>query len=55
MAVDALARLMVVCCMTHTPPMGSGQALLSRLLAVMVGCAKVGGWVGVWLWVQVLV
>lgn len=41
MAVDSLARLVVVCCVTHSP-LSSSQALLSRLLAVMVGCAKVG-------------
>ncbi|KAF5831048.1 CCR4-Not complex component, Not1-domain-containing protein [Dunaliella salina] len=39
MAVDALARLLV-CCVTQAS--ASGQALLSRLLAVVVGCIK--GW-----------
>ena len=38
MAVDALARL-VVCLVVH----GGGQALLTRLLAVTVGCIKVRG------------
>uniref|UniRef100_A0A7S3VNL4 CCR4-NOT transcription complex subunit 1 n=1 Tax=Dunaliella tertiolecta TaxID=3047 RepID=A0A7S3VNL4_DUNTE len=37
MAVDALARLLV-CCVTQAS--ASGQALLSRLLAVVVGCIK---------------